>query len=331
MTSSDTPGQPGSRKFIWLTAGIILAIIAYTGGWFYVGGMIERNVDQTLRRAGVDGGEALCSNREARGYPFRIGLFCDRLSFIDGQEEIRVEGNGLRTAAQFYDPFRIVGELDDLRLRLSQARGGFGATGRDVRFSASLDQPLPQRASMTMNDVSVDTTPFDQGVATVLRALAGEAHMRQREGDLDLSVQGRSLRLTPPELAAGIDLDRVAVDLTVEDGVRLAAAPPESLRGISFIVRTASAFVSEEAGITVSGPVSIGADGLIDAKLEVQMDRPAEVAESLAAALPGRADQIRAAMTGFAMLGSAASLPLRIEKGRARIGFIQLGRVPPLD
>ncbi len=331
MTSSDTPGQPGSRKFIWLTAGIILAIIAYTGGWFYLGGMVEQNLDQTLRRAGGDGGEAQCSNREARGYPFRIGLFCDKLSFVDGQEEIRVEGNGLRTAAQIYDPYKIVGELDDLRLRLSQDRGGFGATGRDVRFSASLDQPLPQRASMTMSDVSVDSTPFGQGVATVLRALAGEAHMRQREGDLDLSVQGRSLRLTPPELAAGIDLARVSVDLTVEDGVRLAVTPLESLRDLRFVVRTASAFVSEEAGVTVSGPVSIGADGLIDAKLEVQMDRPAEVAESLAAALPGRADQIRAAMTGFAMLGNAASLPLRIEKGRARIGFIQLGRVPALD
>jgi hypothetical protein len=331
MTSSHTEPQRGSRKFIWLAAGVILAIAAYTAGWFYVGDMLERNVDRTLDRASGDGAQALCSNREARGYPFRIGLFCDKLSFADRRDEISIEGNGLRTAAQIYNPFRIVGELDDLRLRLSEARGGFGATGQDVRFSASLDEPLPQRASMSLEDISIDSTPFGQSVSTVLRALAGEAHMRQREGDLDLFIRGRSLRLTPPDLAGGIDLARVNLDLTVEDGVRIALAPPDSLRGMSFVVRSASAFVSEEAGVTLSGPVSIGPDGLIDAKLEVEMDRPAEVAERLAAAMPDQADQIRSVMTGFAMLGNTASLPLRIEKGRARIAFIQLGRLPPLD
>ncbi|MDN2579772.1 DUF2125 domain-containing protein [Aquibium sp. ELW1220] len=329
MTSSDTQGGRGSSKFIWLAIGIILAIAAYTAGWFYVGGMIEQNVDQTLYRASGEGGQAQCSNREARGYPFRIGLFCDRVSFVDGREDIAVEGNGFRTAAQIYNPYRIVGEMDDIKLRLSKERGGFGATGQGVRFSASLDEPLPQRASMTLEDLNVDTTPIGQSGWTVLKALAGEAHMRQREGDLDLFVQARSLRVTPPELG-GIDLSRVEVDMTVEEGVRLAEAPPGSLRGISFVVRSASAFFTDEAGISVSGPVSIGPDGLIDAKLEVEMDRPAEVGEILAAALPDQADQIRSVMAGFAMLGNA-SLPLRIEKGRARIAFIQLGRLPAVN
>ncbi|WP_170314693.1 DUF2125 domain-containing protein [Aquibium carbonis] len=331
MTSSDTEAPRGSRKFIWLAAGIIFAIAAYTGGWFYVVGILERNVDQTLQRANDDGGQAVCSNREARGYPFRVGVFCDKVSFTDGEEDILIEGNGFRTAAQIYDPLKIVGELDDLRLRLSDSRGGFGATGQNVRFSASLDDPLPQRASLTLKELSVDSMPLGQGLSTMLRALAGEAHMRQREGNLDLSVRGHSLRLAPPELPGGIDLARVKLDLTVEDGVRLALTPPDSLRGLSFLVRSASVFVSDDAGVTISGPISIGADGLIDARLEVEMDRPAEVAEKLAVALPDQAKEIRSVMGGFAMLGNAASLPLRIEKGRARIAFVQLGRLPPLD
>lgn len=331
MTSSDTQEKRGSRKFIWLAVGIVLAIAAYTGGWFYVGGIVEQNVDQTLRRASGDGAQAQCSNREARGYPFRIGLFCDQVSFVDGREDIHVEGKGLRTAAQIYNPYRIVGELDDLKLLLSKELGGFGATGQDVRFSASLGEPLPQRASMTLQDLSVDSTPIGQSVSTVLKALAGEAHMRQREGDLDLFIQGRSLRLTPPELGSGIDLSRVEFDLTVEDGVRLAEASTESMRGVSLVVRSASAYFTEEAGISLSGPISIGSDGLIDARLELEMQRPAEVGEMLAAALPDQADQIRSVMAGFAMLGNAASLPLRIEKGRARIAFIQLGRLPAVN
>lgn len=330
MTSSDTH-ERGSRKFIWLAIGIVLAVAAYTAGWFYVGGMIERSVDETVQQAIADGGEATCTGREARGFPFRFGLFCDKVTFSDSPGGLVVEGNGLRTASQVYDPWRIVGELDDLKLRLAGPEGGLDATGNDVRFSASLDEPLPQRASLTLAELSVGAPSAGQALSTVLKALAGEAHMRQREGDLDLFIQGRSLRVTPPELGNGIDLSRVELDVTVEDGVRLAETPPESLRGMSFVVRSASAFFTEDAGISLSGPVSIGPDGLIDAKLDLQMDRPAEVGEALAASLPDRADQIRSVMAGFAMLGNAASLPLRIEKGRARIAFIQLGRLPALD
>lgn len=330
MTSSDTQ-KGGSRKFILLALGIVVAIAAYTAGWFYVGGMIERSVDETVQRTIAEGGEATCSERTTRGFPFRFGLFCDKVTFSDPPGGFTVEGNGLRTASQVYDPWRIVGELDDLKLFLSGLRGGIGATGSDVRFSASLDEPLPQRASMTLADLSIGAPSLGQDVSTVLKALAGEAHMRRREDDLDLFILGRSLRVTPPGLGSGIELSRVELDLTVEDGVRLAETQTESLRGTDFVVRSASAFFTEEARISLSGPVAIGSDGLIDAKLEVEMNRPEEVGEALAAALPDQADQIRSVMAGFAMLGNAASLPLRIEKGRARIAFIQLGRLPALD
>ncbi len=330
MTSSESP-ERGSRKFLWLSLGIVVAIAAYSAGWFYVGGRIERSVDETVRQAIADGGEATCTGREARGFPFRFGLFCDTVTFSDAPGGVIVEGSGLRTASQVYDPWRIVGELDDLKLRLAGDSGSLGVTGNDVRFSASLDDPLPQRASMTLADLSVEAPFAGEKVSTVLKALAGEAHMRQREGDLDLFIQGRTLRVSPPGLGTGLDLSRVELDLTVQDGVRLADASSESLRGASFVLRSASAFFTEEARISLSGPLAIGQDGLIDARLEVEMNRPAEVGEALAAAMPDQADQIRSAMAGLAMLGNAAALPLRIEKGRARIAFIQLGQLPALD
>jgi hypothetical protein len=52
---------------------------------------------------------------------------------------------------------------------------------------------------------------------------------------------------------------------------------------------------------------------------------------SLAEAFPDQADQIRSAMAGFAILGDGTPLPLSIDKGRARIAFVKLGRLPPLD
>ena len=59
-----------------------------------------------------DGVSAECANPTARGYPFRIGLYCDRVAFADDAEGIRLTAGGFRSAGQIYDPMRFVAELD---------------------------------------------------------------------------------------------------------------------------------------------------------------------------------------------------------------------------
>jgi hypothetical protein len=330
MTSRDQQGARGSARFIWLAAGILAAVAAYSGGWFYVGGIVEENVDETVRRTSEAGGEASCSNREARGYPFRIGLFCDDVSFTDPQATIEVTGRGLRTAAQVYNPFKVVGELDALKLQLAESPAGIAWAANDIRFSAVLGQPLPERASVTVRDISIDSAPDSGRGTAIATAPTGEAHMRSREGDLDVAIEASDLRLVPQGIPEGVVLSRVFADLTVEDGVRLAETRPDSLRGTSVVVRSASAMLGDDAGVTISGPVAVDLEGLVDARLEIEMRNPAKLAEALSAALPRHADQIRTAMAGFAMLGDGASLPLTIDKGRARIAFVTLGQLPPL-
>ena len=51
----------------------------------------------------------------------------------------------------------------------------------------------------------------------------------------------------------------------------------------------------------------------------------------LAEAVPEKRDQIEQAFSGLAMLGNAPSLPLRIAKGKASLGFIPLGDIPPVQ
>ena len=43
------------------------------------------------------------------------------------------------------------------------------------------------------------------------------------------------------------------------------------------------------------------------------------------------ADQIRTSFAGLAVMGDNPTLPLKISKGRAMLGFIPLGNVPPLE
>ena len=57
---------------------------------------------------------------------------------------------------------------------------------------------------------------------------------------------------------------------------------------------------------------------------------PKALGEQLAEAFPNNADQFRAAMAGLGSMGDNASLPLKIRRGKALLGFLPAGNVPPL-
>lgn len=330
MASSERPAKSYSRRFAWLAIAIVAVIGLYTAGWFYVASLLEAEAGEAIARVERDGGVALCANRETRGYPFRIGLFCDRIGVTDAEGKVEIRGEGLRTAAQIYDPFRIVGELDTLRIGYPGRQPGVSASASDMRFSASVAQPLPERASVTLREISVDAEAAGNDLPVSLKAATGEAHMRRNAGDLDVAMQAQDVSITPPGMDGAVLLPLVSLDLTVEDGVERIARRTQSLRGTSIVLRSVTVSLGEDAGVTISGPVAVDSQGLVDASLQITVNKPAVVAARLGAALPAQKDTIQSAMSGFAMLGDSPSLPLSVEKGVARIGFITLGRVPAL-
>jgi hypothetical protein len=120
-------------------------------------------------------------------------------------------------------------------------------------------------------------------------------------------------------------------DITINDGVRLIGEKVKSLRGQSGTIRELALSTGEATGVTLSGPFSVDDSGLIDANLNVTIRDPRGLSAVLADAIPEKRDQIEQAFSGLAMLGNAPSLPLRIAKGRASLGFIPLGDIPPVQ
>jgi hypothetical protein len=95
-------------------------------------------------------------------------------------------------------------------------------------------------------------------------------------------------------------------------------------------VRNAS-LSSGEARIAVSGPVAVDRNGLLDARLSVTVHQPQQIATLLGDALPRMRDEIGTAFSALAMLGENTTLPLNITNGEASIGFIRIGKLPPLQ
>ncbi|TIM14193.1 MAG: DUF2125 domain-containing protein, partial [Mesorhizobium sp.] len=119
-------------------------------------------------------------------------------------------------------------------------------------------------------------------------------------------------------------------DVTLKNGVALIKTQTESLRDQAVDIGKLD-LSSGSARVTVSGPVSVDADGLIDADLMIRLSDPKAVAEILGKAIPEQKSQIKTGFAGLALLGNEPSMSLKIVKGKASLGFIPLGSIEPVD
>lgn len=317
-----------SRRFAWLAIAIIAATALYTAGWFYAAGRLEAATDAAIARITSDGGRAGCANRTARGYPFRIGLFCDEVALDDRDDRFNFRADGLRSAAQIYNPTHIVGELDEAWFDLFASPTPYGVHFEGIRFSTRIANPLPERISVTSGPISVDENPLSRGLLIVFSANGGETHLRRNGDDIDIAMSGEGI--SARAINRQIDVERFLADLTIDDGVRLAAEPPKSLRGLSATLRDVSVMLAGDARVAVSGPIAVDSEGLVNAKLQLTAHKPREIAAFLADLMPEQRGQITSVAAGLAALGETPSLPLTIVKGQARLAFVTLGDIPPL-
>jgi hypothetical protein len=321
------PKKPNySRRIVWLAVFVVVLFGGYSAGWFYVADMVESRADAALAELNRDGVTAECANPVARGYPFRIGLFCDRVAFADAGQGVSLQAGSFRSAGQIYDPMRLVAELDGpAALDLPQG-DPISLDWAGLRASARLAEPLPERVSLEGTDLKASAT------GKPLAAVAAfQAHMRPNGADLDLAGSFEGLRLDRT-LVEGRTLPPLSgqSDLTINGGVALVGSPPDSLRGQSGVIRTLTLSSGPETGVQLSGPFSVGQDGLLDAELKVTIRDPDGLSSVLADAFPENRDQIASGFSGLSVLGDEPTLPLKITRGRASLGFIPLGDIPPL-
>jgi hypothetical protein len=330
MASSGEKKTNYARRFFWFAVAILLAGGLYTAGWFYAAERLEEQVNANVAALNTGGRRASCENVEARGYPFRIGVFCRSVMFEDARGGVAFRARQLRSAAQVYAPYHIIGELDGPATLEAPGLNALDLEWASLRSSVRLASPLPERVSMEASDLVVRRN--ETGDASPLLAQAGtfEFHMRPLGDDLDLAARFSGLlldaELTGTDAIPALD---GLVDISLTDGV-LPNVSGRGLRGRSGTIRTITVSTPDGAGATVSGPVSVDDEGLIDARLDVTLREPEALAGLLGDLMPESRREIELSLSGLAMMGDAPTLPLVIDKSRMRLGFLSLGSIPPL-
>ncbi|HEY6632684.1 MAG TPA: DUF2125 domain-containing protein [Rhizobiaceae bacterium] len=327
MTDTDRSAPNFGRRILWLGVFIVILFGGYSAGWFYLADRLVTRAKAEIAEANRGGTTLECANPVARGFPFRLGIYCDRIAYTNADEAIGLTAGNLRTAGQIYDPSHFIAELDGPATLATPANGSLTIDWDKLRASVRWARPLPERVSVEGGGVAA-TTATGTPLATIG---AFEAHMRPNGQDLDLASSFEGLALDPA-LIEGRTLPALSgqSDVTIDGGVDLRGLGLGDLRGRSGTIRNAELTIGGNSGVTVSGTFSFSQDGLLDADLKLTVRDPNGLSAVLAEAFPEKRRDIRNVSSALTFMGNNPTLPLKIERGEARLAFFKLGEIPPI-
>ena len=332
MPSSRNSKPNSNFRFFWLGIFIVLLFGGYSVGWFWFAGKAESEVRKAITSVNRDGVLLECSNPQIKGFPFRIGLFCDQLSYKDAGRRISANAGSFRTASQVYQPMRTILEVDGPLLITAPGLPQLQFNWDLLHASARIAQPLPTRISLETRKLSVQAELVDNVAKPLFTAEETQTHLRPNGAHIDLSGTFTGL-VIDSQAVGGRRLPRLdgSADTTLNNGVSLVANRQPALRGQSGAIRSMTLKLGGTSGVSLNGPWSIAEDGLVDADLKVTIQNPRELSCILSEVIPEQKKQFETAFSGLTLFGDAPTLPLKIVKGKATLGFIPLGMVPAID
>jgi hypothetical protein len=334
MAASSRTGVSGK---LWLLACLVVLFIAlYTAGWFYAASLLREKTLAMLGSRASQGFAAECVDAEYRGYPFRIGLFCSKVTVDDKENGISGNFGALRSAAQVYDPGHIIWEMD-APAELRSSRGlTIATTWKSLQSSLITKFKGVERAALVLENPKTHLVSSTDGQTFDINADRAEIHLRQNGPDLDAAV---TLEGTDTAIK---DLQQLLPRLTTSATVTLIGragiidgSDPNgiSLRDTKGEMREFRADLGEGRVLLLSGPFSFDTEGRMSGKFKLRVEQLAAWQKSLTQAFPDLGPTLQTAVSMLTALGGGtnASLDITIKRGKILAGgLIPIGEIPPV-
>lgn len=330
MPSSANVPSPASRKFALLAGAIVAAVLLWTLGWFFFANRIEDHLPATLAQITGPDASADCREADVRGYPFRVGLFCETLTYTNAAEGITASAGAFRSAAQVYQPQHAVAEVDG-PLVLDASGVAMRADWQLLKASVQATTDGLDRGSVEARNTSfnIDGTGLPQRLA--LQADRITAHARRNGADLDVAAYSENLRNS---LLSELDAKALAFEATLSGKADLLQIPFTPLHGpYDAMLHRVTIELDEASSLELAGPVQIAADGRMSGNLELTIGNVQQFSELVAGFNPESADLIRRFGPMISALDTrpgddATTLPLTIRNNQISLGIIPLGELP---
>ncbi|MFD1199064.1 DUF2125 domain-containing protein [Brucella gallinifaecis] len=318
---------------------MLVLIAAYTAGWFYISGKIEGRAKADIARLASQGVGVQCEDLHMGGYPLRVNVVCASISWQKPSEGMAFRAGRFTSGSPAYAPRSLSNELTGPAFIEFPGLQPLEINWSRFTSNTRLARPFPTAIELNARDVNVglrtETTTTEQ-ISTV-----EQISLRLSSEDDLLEINGRfaGLKLEPFLIghAKSPEIDGL-VDMQIENAATFLAASPspfsERMRGHSGVINQAFLSMPNGAMISVAGPVAVDAEGKINADLKVTLINPQSFAQAGQTIFPEQGGNIATVLFALSAMPKDEkgnpTMDITIRDGRARAGFIPLGRVPEL-
>ncbi|OEI84007.1 DUF2125 domain-containing protein [Brucella sp. BO3] len=339
MTYAGTGGKTFRKRTITLVIAVPVFIAAYTAGWFYIADRLEAKARADMARLDAQGVGVQCENLHMGGYPLRINVVCDSISWQRPSEGMAFRAGKFSSGSPLYAPYSLTNALTGPAFIEFPGISPLEVNWSKFTSNTRLARPFPTEIEISASDVAVGlrTEP------TKTEPLSSLEHMNvQIDGSTAmLKLMGRfaGLKFAPSVIgnAKSPELDGVA-DIDISDAEGLLASDSESvyqrLRGHSGTINQAFVSMPNGAMVSLTGPFSVNEDGLINADLKLTLVNAQSLAQAGQAVFPAQGGNIATVLFALSAMpkdeNGNPTMEIAIRKGKASAGFIPLGRLPAL-
>ncbi|AJY47493.1 hypothetical protein TM49_20375 [Martelella endophytica] len=314
---------------------VVIVAILYGLAWFFIARTVKSRIFTLLEGQGDRDVVVACEDVGYQGFPADFGFSCDGVHIRDRRTDTTFDTPRLLAKAPVYSPWTVLATIEGPATVANDEgvilRAEFGHLGGKLIYGSS----APRLVTYDLSDLVLrfsDATGR-QGTLTTEKA---QGLARNTDGDLDVALSVSNAILRPQN--AGEALEPVSLNLlaTVDDAGPLLGKRirPQMLRGKSGILNQAVVVVGESnSNLALSGPFSFDQDGYLDGRFSFELTGIDAVSGALQLALPQAADLV-ATVTGLVKAFTSGqrtlSLDVRVAHGRATMGLIPLGQIPPI-
>ncbi|UWF58790.1 DUF2125 domain-containing protein [Brucella sp. 2716] len=339
MTYAGTGGKTFRKRTITLVIAVPVFIAAYTAGWFYIADRLEAKARADMARLDAQGVGVQCENLHMGGYPLRINVVCDSISWQRPSEGMAFRAGKFSSGSPLYAPYSLTNALTGPAFIEFPGISPLEVNWSKFTSNTRLARPFPTEIEIAARDVAVGlrTEP------TKTEPLSSLEHMNMQidgsTGMLKLMGRFAGLKFAPSVIgnAKSPELDGVA-DIDISDAEGLLASDSESvyqrLRGHSGTINQAFVSMPNGAMVSLTGPFSVNEDGLINADLKLTLVNAQSLAQAGQAVFPAQGGNIATVLFALSAMpkdeNGNPTMEIAIRKGKASAGFIPLGRLPAL-
>ncbi len=344
MSASQDERSLIKRRLVYAILTVFVLIGGATLGWYYLANQLHLQVNNEVDRLALQGKQLQCENQQVKGYPFRVGLFCDAVLYESKADKTLISTGNLRTAAQFYQPGFMVGELDGPTVLKTPGMVDMVLNWKLAKISTRLSLDGFKRLSFEATDFIstgleglTKDTPLAKVSSLQFHARPGGGETSSQ--DLELVLNGKGVRFgnlsesRNPTFRINIDGVLFMLNQAIKEGQGFSQWTKDN--GLKLQIHKLEIALESGGSVIGSGPLVVGRDGLIDGNLDIAVVDIQKMVDNFTAQNPELGEMAKTIQAASLLFSQGAKdgkilMKIQIRKGIATMGFIPLGVIPAL-